>query len=147
MKVTFLLATLLMIISVGCGDNSEQPPEVEIYAGELEIVDLQEPNPYRNTNIDTVVFTVEGKEYSLEHVVNNSGLCESGGDIAHFGGNLTILTPVFIIPKPSCDSIRIPQGEFTTEFRGDSLIMGPKTIEFDMIGTIYSLRYTFRLSR
>ena len=51
----------------------------------MEVKDLQVPEPHLATNVDTVVFIVEGNQYRLEHTTDNSGLCGSGGTIGNFG--------------------------------------------------------------
>ena len=150
MKVVLLVAALVLMISAGCGDDLERPPEVEVFSGEMEVKDLQVPEPHLATNVDTVVFTVEGNQYRLEHTTDNSGLCGSGGTIGNFGSNLITLTPISTIPG-TCDSIRIPQGEFKAAFKEDSLTLGPDTIVYIVeVGDQQftdSLCFTFWLSK
>ena len=151
MKSTFLVVLLVLVFSVGCEDNSEEPPDVEVFSGELEVTDLQEDDPDFRTNVDTVVFTVKGTDYRLEHTTHNSNLCSSGGTVGDFSSNLITLTHVFTIPGGTCDSVRIPYGEFKANYPGDSLILGPTTIEFVVeVGQQQftdSLCFTFRLSK
>jgi len=150
-KIRSLVVALVMMFSIGCGDNSEQLPAVEVFSGELEVKDLQDANPYTNTSIDSVAFTVEGNQYFLKHITFNSGLCSSGGTVDNFGSNLIRLIRVFIIPKFACDSSHVPQGQFKAAFKGDSLRLGPDTIEY--VVTVDDQQYTdrfcftFRLSK
>ena len=146
MKIVYLLAAPALMLVIGCEDSHE-PPAVETFSGELEVEYLQPGDPDVETSIDTVIFTVEGKQYRLDHAISNSGLCSSGGTVGNFGSNLITLTPVFTIPMSSCDSIRIPQGEIKASFSGDSLLLGPDTIEFDTQGWTETRVFTFRLTR
>jgi len=150
-KIVLLVAALVLMISVGCGDDLEQPPEVETFSGEMEVKDLQESDPYLATNVDTVVFTVEGNQYLLEHTTNNSSLCGSGGTVGHFSSNVITLTKLFVIPKGTCNEIHIPEGQFKAAYPGDSLILGPDTIVYIVeVGEQQftdSLCFTFWLSK
>ena len=151
MKIVLLVAALVLMISVGCGDDLERPPEVEVFSGEMEVKDLQENDPLLATNVDTVVFTVEGNQYLLEHTTDNSGLCGSGGTIGNFGSNFITLTLLYVIPKGTCNEIHIPEGQFKAAYPDDSLILGPDTIGYVVIVNdqefIDSLCFTFRLSK
>jgi len=150
-KIVLLVAALVLMISAGCGDDLERPPEVEVFSGEMEVKDLQESDPYLATNIDTVVFTVEGNQYRLEHTTDNSGLCGSVGTVGHFSSNVIILTKLFVISNGTCNEIHIPEGQFKAAYPGDSLILGPDTIEYVVqVGEQQftdSLCFTFWLSK
>jgi len=150
-KIVLLVAALVLMISAGCGDDLERPPEVEVFSGEMEVKDLQVPEPHLATNVDTVVFTVEGNQYRLEHTTDNSGLCGSVGTVGHFSSNVIILTKLFVISNGTCNEIHIPEGQFKAAYPGDSLILGPDTIEYVVIVNdqefIDSLCFTFWLSK
>lgn len=88
--------------------------------------------------IDTVTLIIQGEKYDLTHNTNQTNICESAGDIflsvgvnfvplIHFGTN--------------CDSLRIPQGIFTSSQHGDSLFLERRgdSAALDII-------YQFRLS-
>lgn len=151
MKIVLLVAALVLMISAGCGDDLKRPPEVEVFSGELEVKDLQELDPDLATDVDTVVFTVEGNQYLLEHTTNNSSLCGSGGTVGHFSSNVITLTKLFVIPKGTCNKIHIPEGQFKAAYPGDSLILGPDTIVYIVeVGEQQftdSLCFTFWLSK
>jgi len=147
MKVKTLAVAATLVFSVVCGNNTEQPTSAEAFFGELAVKDLQEPNPNLNISIDSVVFTVESRDYRLDHITNNTGLCSSGGNIGNFGSNLITLTKVFIMPRANCDSIHIPQGNFRAHYKRDSLLLGPDTLEFNIQGLTQALEYTLRLTK
>lgn len=112
----------------------------------MEVKDLQVPEPHLATNVDTVVFIVKGNQYRLEHTTDNSGLCGSGGTIGNFGSNLIRLTRIFTIPKGTCDTVRVPKGEFKSVFKGDNLYLGPETQVFITQFTD-TMIYHFRLTK
>ncbi len=150
MKIVLLVVAVVLMVSAGCGDEVERPPQVEVFSGELEVKDLQETDPYLATKVDTLVFTVEGNQYRLEHITYNSGLCGSGGTIGNFGSNLIRLTKIFNIPGGTCtDTARVPQGQFKAAYPSDdSLVLGPDTIEFGLTGQDQdSWCFTFWLSK
>ncbi len=139
MKIVLLLAALVLMVSAGCGDDLERPPEVEVFSGEMEVRELYV------VDTDQVVFTVEGTDYRLEHTTHQTNLCGSGGTVDNFGGNLITLTKVYTIPSHSCDSLHVPQGRFKAAFRSDSLILGPDTLVFGPNQASVSMVFTFRL--
>lgn len=151
MRFAVIVACGAMVLSIGCGGTSEEPPQVEVFSGEVEVMDLLETHPDSTVRVDTVVFTVEGADYRLDHLTHNSNLCSSGGTIGNFGSNRVTLTPVFHVPGGNCDSTRIPKGEFKAVFKGDSLILGPDSvgyiIEVDHQQFRDSLCFTFWLSK
>jgi hypothetical protein len=149
-KIILLVSALVLVVSGGCGDDLEQPPEVEVFSGEMEVRDLQENDPILATNVDTVVFTVEGNQYLLEHTTDNSGLCGSGGTVGNFGSNLIRLSLIFTISQGTCDTARVPKGEFKAAYpSNDSLVLGPDTIEYVVTVSHQEFRdslcFTFRL--
>lgn len=142
MKIILLVSALVLVVSGGCGDDLEQPPEVEVFSGELEVCKLY----VVDIDTDQVVFTVEGTDYRLEHTTHQTNLCGSGGTVDNFGGNLITLTKVYTIPLHSCNTLHIPQGRFKAAFRSDSLILGPDTQVF--LGEhAYTMIYHFRLTK
>ncbi len=128
-KIKYLVAAFVLLALVGCQDDDLPPPEIEVFSGELEFEKLGEAMSLR---IDTVVFTVEGGQYRIDHTVNNTDLCNSGGRVADFGSNLLRLTPTFTDVN-NCDSLHVPQGNFRSVFRGDSLYLGPNTQVFEWV--------------
>lgn len=141
MKIVLLLAALVLMISAGCGDDLERPPEVEVFSGELEVRELY----VVGADTDQVVFTVEGTDYRLEHTTHQTNLCGSGGTVDNFGGNLIVLTKLYTIPSHSCNTLHVPQGRFKAAFRSDSLILGPDTLAFGPDQASDSMVFTFRL--
>jgi len=142
-KIVLLVAALVLMISGGCGDDLERPPEVEVFSGELEVRTLY----VVGTDTDQVVFTVEGTDYRLEHTTHETNLCGSGGTVDNFGGNLITLTKTFTIPSPGCDTLHVPRGRFKAAFRSDSLILGPDTLAFGPDQASDSRVFTFWLSK
>ena len=142
MRIAPWFLMLALAVTSVCDKDRDEPPTLEKYSGEMEIDEF-----YGDTTvvIDTVTFTVEGTTYNLTLTTHNSGICSSGGEIGNFGTNLIRLTPVYHIPDAGCYSARLPGGEFPAAFKGDSLIMGPKTVVFDI--TNDSLGFTFRLKK
>jgi len=140
-KIILLVAALVLVVSGGCGDDLEQPPEVEVFSGELEVRELY----MVDTDTDQVVFTVEGTDYRLEHTTHQTRLCGSVGTVDNFGGNLIVLTKLYTIPSLSCDTLHIPKGRFKAAFRSDSLILGPDTLAFGPDQASDSMVFTFRL--
>jgi hypothetical protein len=140
-KIILLVSALVLIVFGGCGDDLEQPPEIEVFSGELEVLELNGVD----TDTDQVVFTVEGSDYRLEHTTHQTRLCESIGTINNFGGNLITLTRIFTIPSHGCDTLHVPQGLFKAAFRSDSLILGPDTLGFGPNHASDSMVFTFRL--
>ncbi len=136
---------LLGLILTGCSEDKIPPPEIEVFSGELAIHDVLVAS---DDKVDTVVFTVEGSQYRLEHTTNSSRLCNSGGEVGDFGRPMIRLKPTFFSATGNCDTLRVPQGWFKADFREDSLILGPDTIEFNTPGLADSLlEYIFRLSK
>ena len=147
MKGSVLLAGLVMLSITGCSENTQQPPDEEVFEGILEVEDLIEPNPTDRIKRDEVRFTVRGTDYRIDHLTDSTGICGSGGEIGGFGSNRITLSPVFTIPAGGCDSARIPRGQFKASFRNDSLIIGTDTLSFPAQDPIRSYAYTFRLSK
>ncbi len=147
MRAVFLILVTVTLGTIGCDEDSERPLIEEVYLGKLEVEDLEEPNPEDAVRRDSVRFAVKGTDYRLDHLTDSTGLCSSGGEIGGFGTNRVILTPVFTIPAPGCDSARIPKGEFKAAFDGNKLTLGPDTLSFtvDQLPRDYS--YTLRLSK
>ncbi|MFH1373780.1 MAG: hypothetical protein ABII79_08300 [bacterium] len=142
MRIAPWFLMLGLAVALGCDEDREEPPPLEKYSGEMEIDEFYSGTP---AVIDTVVFTIEGTQYHLTLTTHNSGICSSGGEIGNFGTNMIRLTQIYYAPGGGCDSVRLPQGEFSAAFRGDSLILGPKTVVYDITGD--SLGFTFRLKK
>lgn len=143
----FLAAALL----AACGDDPLEPGSVERWVGELSVSEIVDGFPTAQPDTDAVAFTVEERLYSLVHQTNNSGLCNSDGEVLNFGSAAMTLVPIFTAGASSCDSLHVPAGTFRTAFRGDSLIVGPDTVELSY--RLYQITYTdtmifyFRLQR
>lgn len=145
------LLSVCLLCAAGCGSDSVAPPPREVFRGVLVVENLLEPDTNLNITTDTIVFTVDGNDYRLEHVSHNTNECSSGGAIADFGSNRILLTPEYLIPRSHCDSLHILHGHFKAAYRGDSLLLGPDTVFFER-DTPYehlrdSLSYTFRMTR
>jgi len=119
-----------LVLALAACEKEPPPPEIEVYSGELRIAEIKESPPWTFHYNDTVIFTVEGGTYRLEHVTNESGLCSSRGKAIGFGTNTLRLTPE-TTDYSNCDTLKIPQGEFKSVFRGDSLYLGPDTQVFN----------------
>ncbi|MEW5994874.1 MAG: hypothetical protein AB1744_10835 [Candidatus Zixiibacteriota bacterium] len=135
------------LFAAGCSRSSKEPPAEEIFEGKFVVEDLQEPDPAERTKRDQVRFTVKGTSYRIDHLIDSTSICGSGGRIGGFGTTMVRLTHAFVIPAPGCDSTRVPEGEFKSRFAGDSLILGPETRSFEIGGYTWSYNYTFRLTR
>ena len=142
MRIAPWVLMLSMAVALGCDKDREEPPALEKYSGEMEVDEFFGDD---TIVVDTVVFTVEGTQYHLTLTTHNSDICSSGGEIGNFGTNMIRLTQIYYVPGGGCDSVRLPQGEFPAAFKGDSLIMGPDTVVFDI--TNDSLGFTFRLKK
>ncbi len=145
MRIAPWVLMLALAVVSGCDEDRDEPPAVEKYSGEMEIDEFFGDSGDTTVVIDTVIFTVEGTQYHLTLTTHNSGICSSFGEIGNFGTNRVRLTKLSYVPGGGCDSIRLPQGEFPATFKGDSLIMGPKTVVFEITGD--SLGFTFRLKK
>ena len=110
-----------LVLAIGCGDDDEQEEEVlETFVGELRM-DVAPDTVGRNT-IDTIIFEVKGRRYTVEMVTNRANICDIGGTVEGFGTNSALFTTTDSMPS-SCDSIHVLRGRFPTVFKGDSLIM------------------------
>ncbi len=151
MPARLVVLILLGSVLAGCEDESS-PPEVEVFSGELAIAEIKELPPYTYHYTDTVVLTVDGSIYRLEHITNESNLCSSRGKVVGFGTNILRLTPTST-DHQNCDSIKVPQGEFKSVFRGDSLYLGPSAHPFTWIDSSSmnehtdTMIYDFRLTK
>jgi len=125
MKTKYYVFVFTLLALVSCQNDLVPPPEIEVFTGELEVVDIKLSPPWTYHYTDKVVFTVEGGTYKIEHVTHHSNLCSSGGQVFGFGTNRVRLTPTFHDYSQSCDSLKVPQGEFKSVFRRDSLYLGP----------------------
>jgi hypothetical protein len=136
---------LLGLILVGCSEDEISPQETEVFSGELMVTRTKDWLPWTDYFTDTVILTIEGSTYKLDHVTNESSLCNSSGIAAYFGTNRLIFTPTFV-DGFNCDHLKIPQGEFKSVFSGDSLYLGPETLVFS--GQYpYTMIYEFQLTK
>ncbi|MFH2049867.1 MAG: hypothetical protein ABIJ12_10525 [bacterium] len=119
-----LISFTSLLIIIAC--NKEKPTQntSEFFAGELVFKRVDEV--FERT--DFVNLSITGSSYDLNHVVNESNLCNSYGSQNGFGTNKLILSPDTTFHGTNCDNTRIPRGEFVAVFRGDSLILGPKVV-------------------
>ena len=141
--VGIILLSGLMTFS--CGDDEIIPPEIEVFSGELVLVNIEQQEPHFYPDTDQVTLTIEGSSYSLNHGINMSNLCNSRGVATGFGTNSLSLTPTSF-SSGNCDTIRIPQGKFKAVFHGDSLDLGPDTLVFEADQTENWI-YHFRLRK
>lgn len=129
------------------------PPEIEVFLGELAVANIKQKSPYTYHDTGRVIFTVAGGTYKLEHLTDVRNLCSSGGNVTGFGTNTLRLTPTFFDYSQDCDSLKVPQGEFKSVFRGDSLYLGPDTQVFKTFDSalmkefIDTMIYDFRLTK
>jgi len=136
---------LIGVVLAGCSEDEMPPPEVEVFSGELLVARTKEWLPWTDYFTDTVILTIEGSTYKLDHITNESSLCNSEGIAASFGTNRLIFTPTFV-DSSNCDHLKIPQGEFKSVFNGDSLYLGPETLVFS--GQYpYTMIYEFQLTK
>jgi multidrug efflux pump subunit AcrB len=146
-KLTVLfayLAVVLLLVSVaGCQKDLVPPPEREVFTGRFTVVNIDIAEMKRT---DSVVLTVEDGRYRLDHVVNTSNICSTSGSVFGFGSNSLRLEPT-TMTTTNCDSVRVPQGQFKAIFKGDSLILGPETLQFEGKTGQETWEYTFRLKK
>ncbi len=116
----------------GCKDEpAASAGEIEVWTGDLHVTRILEAYPVTDEFTDEVILTIEGALYNLDHVVNNSNLCDTRGRISSFGFPTFTLTPTgFNRIPPTCDTIRIVRGEFSAVFRNDSLF-AIDTVEYN----------------
>ena len=107
---------------ISCSDDKKNEDTSELFAGELTISKVEEV--YERT--DFVNLSIFNRTYDINHVTNESNLCDSYGTQSGFGSNKLILSPDTTLPGNNCDNIRIPRGEFNAIFDGASLELGPK---------------------
>ena len=127
---------VLGLILVGCSEDKIPPPEIEVFSGQLEFHKFQEIFPHWDIDTDIVVFTVEGGEYTLEHLSNSTHLCNSEGIIRNFGSSNLTLIPTSVDYVNYCDSLHIARGEFKSVFLSDSLYLGPDTRIVQWVDTV-----------
>lgn len=120
----------------GCGDDSEEDV-YEVYFGQLTTKRII----LFETRTDSVIFTIDGGYYDLEHITNNTNLCSSKGSVSEFGTSEMRLTPT-VIYFSNCDSMRVPHDVFKTVYKGDSLIL---TRDADSL--TLDITYEFRLKK
>ena len=142
-KLTGLI--LLGLVFIGCSKDLEPTPDKEVFSGELAVTDIRPLPMWTLYDTDRVIFMVEMGTYKLEHVSNQSNLCNSEGRAIGFTTNTLTLTPTYVHTN-NCDSLKIPQGKFKSVFLGDSLYLGPDTQVF--VGShTDTMIYHFRLTK
>jgi hypothetical protein len=143
MKIKYLSVILVLLAWMGCEREENAPPtKTEVFSGKFIAYDVVY---YRDTLVDSVVLTVQDGLYYLDHITHMTNRCSSGGEISAFGKPVLYLDTTYVFWDGNCDSLRIPWGQFKATYKGDSLILGPKTIEFLINGNSEQWLYTFRL--
>jgi len=139
-----------MGVWLACSDDPVSPSATDVFTGESKVVMQLQSYPLLDSFTDEVELTVQGTSYTLLYTISNSGLCNSYGRIEEFGTGRMILTPTAADFDGQCDSLRLPRGEFRTEFRGESLFVGPDTVGYvvDVDGQDYydTLIFEFALT-
>jgi hypothetical protein len=145
MKIRYLVV-LFVLTLVSCQSDENVTSEKEIFTGELAVADIKESPSYTYHDTDDVIFSIQGSKYTLEHLTHNTNFCNSEGKAIGFGTNTLRLTPTFVTATGNCDSLKIPQGQFKSVFRGDSLFLGPDTQVF-VTNKTDTMIYHFRLTK
>ncbi len=148
----FILSLFFSIaLLFACQDNSVEPDTTESFSGQLVVTKWQESYQWTFVDTDLVLFTVSSGQYDLVHIKNNTTLCNSSGIVNGFGSSKMILTPSSKVGSGGCDTLRVPQGEFPTVFRGDSLYIGPTEVTINTIvngrPSYDIMTYSFALSK
>ena len=150
MKRAAVLVAAAASVWLACSDDPVSPSVTDVFTGEAKVVMQLQSNPVLDSFTDEVEFTVQGASYILLYTMSNSGLCNSYGRIEEFGTARMILTPTAADFDGQCDSLRLPKGEFRTVFRGESLLVGPDTVDYvvDVDGRDYydTLIFEFTLT-
>jgi hypothetical protein len=112
--------TLTLILS-GCKDESVDTIPPETYWGQYMVRDLH----VVGSKSDSVILYIEdGSNYRMTFFPDTGTLtdfCDVAGVVADWPKNRIVFRPSSIQSLPSCDSARIPRGEFEAVFAGDSL--------------------------
>ncbi len=145
MRIRYLVAVFVLTL-VSCQSNKDVTAEKEIFTGELAIADIKQNPSWTYPDTDVVIFSIQGSKYTLEHVTHNTNLCNSEGKAIGYGTNTLTLNPTFVTATGNCDTLKIPQGEFKSVFRGDSLFLGPDTQVF-VTNYTDTMIYHFRLTK
>jgi hypothetical protein len=106
----FLIIALLSYS--GCSKDKQTMP-VEVWRGRFTTRRFS----LAETRTDSVAFTYDNGAYSFNHIDKSTGLCNSAGNAADFGTNSVIFTPNSVGYNMTCDTLRVPRGEFDTFFR------------------------------
>lgn len=118
----WILLSCALILFGGCSEDEEKPPR-EVYHGRFTTIRYS----MGLTRTDSVIFTYDDGAYSFNHLDDATRLCNSSGEAIDFGTNQVIFTPNAVASTQTCDSLRVPRGEFDTFFRAgpgyDSLVM------------------------
>lgn len=129
-----LVVGMVMLPALACDEDPQVSTPPEVFTGKV----VMTPD-FESGNVDhafpdstEVTFTVEGALYELVmEGETDFRTCDSRGTVRNFGTNTVTLTPTGVMGA-SCDSIRIPRGEFPTVFRGDSLYIGPTDVAYEI---------------
>ena len=149
-RLIILMLSGLLATWGGCEDEpAAAAGEIEVWTGNLHVTRILEAFPVTDEFTDEVILTIEGALYNLDHVINNSNLCDTRGRISSFGSQTFTLTPTGFNRIPTtCDTIRIVRGEFDATFRNDSLF-AIDTVEYNTqtngIDRTDTLIFDFRL--
>lgn len=126
-----LVGVACVLAGMACSKDPVTTIEPEVFSGMMVLDPLFESNPYIYDDDSTgVMLIVEGSFYEV--ILDDPTdlmLCSSQGTIQGFGSNRVTLSPTEVIGA-DCDSVHIPKGVFSATFRGDSLYIGPTTINY-----------------
>ena len=137
---------LICLPIINCTKDTVASSEPEVFQGEFSIHRIDQI--FDRT--DNIVLIIDGKQYRIVHQTRTTGLCDSYGIQGGFGSNVLTLTPSGT-EGSGCGNIRVPQGQFKAVFRGDSLFLGPTTLQFTVIidekPVTETWEYSFRLKQ
>jgi hypothetical protein len=131
---------VLAALATGCSEDRTIEQFDETYIGLL----ITRLAPHLGAFVDSseVQLTVRGVRYGFVKLTGDVPLCDSEGKVERFGTTSAVFVPENVFSSMSCDSLRIPRGEFPTDFTsgGDSL----KILKNDQS---LGITYDFRLAR
>lgn len=128
----------LGLLTTGCNPEIDlSPKKAEIFRGRFVLE--KDPNVVGGSDTDRVEFVIQGGPYSFQFQTFNSKVCDSKGTAYGFGTPRIRFTPSTVFVG-NCDSLHVPQGNFISVFKGDSLLMN----KYD---TARSQRYQIDLTK
>lgn len=126
---------LLVLAWIGCNDKSEPESVTEVYDGELYVD--RGIDSVGGETVDTIFMIIRDRQYTIFHRTRKSRFCDSEGLITGFGRPTVILIPANTFGS-GCDSLHIPQGEFSALFNSDgTVVMDRRDLS---LGTVWQLR-------